>query len=231
MEQEVQAAYASGNQMKMQALQQQFQKVMEDAGRQQAELFEKYKDSPVTAFVIASGMGQMDHASLKALYDDLGEGAKRCLYGQMVAQQIEVFKQVEVGAVAPDFTVLTSEGDTVSLHALEGKVKLLDFWASWCAPCRAEMPNVRKVYKKYSEAGLAILGVSIDQKAEDWLRALDEEKLPWPNAIDQQGVIANRYLVRAIPHTVLLDGNNVIVAKNLRGKELEAKIAELLGKK
>ena len=231
MEQEVQAAYASGNQMKMQALQQQFQKVMEDAGRQQAELFGKYKDSPVTAFVIASGMGQMDYASLKALYDDLGEGAKRCLYGQMVAQQIEVFKQVEVGAVAPDFTVLTSEGDTVSLHALEGKVKLLDFWASWCAPCRAEMPNVRKVYKKYSEAGLAILGVSIDQKAEDWLRALDEEKLPWPNAIDQQGVIANRYLVRAIPHTVLLDGNNVIVAKNLRGKELEAKIAELLGKK
>lgn len=229
MEQEAQAAYASGNQMKMQALQQQFQKVMEDAGKRQAELFEKYKDSPVTAFVLCSGMGQMDYASLKAMYDGLGEGAKRCLYGRMVAQQIELFKQVEVGSVAPDFTVLTSEGDTVSLHALEGKVKLIDFWASWCAPCRAEMPNVKRAYKKYHEAGLAVLGVSIDQKAEDWLKALGEEKLPWPNAIDQQGVIANRYLVRAIPHTVLLDGNNVIVAKNLRGKELEAKIAELLG--
>ena len=231
MEQEAQAAYASGNQMKMQALQQQYQKTMEDAGKRQAELFEKYKDSPVTAFVLCSSMGQMDYTSLKAVYDGLGENAKGCLYGQMIAQQIKLFKQVEVGSVAPDFTVLTSESDTVSLHTLEGKVKLIDFWASWCAPCRAEIPNVKKIYKKYHEAGLAILGVSIDQKAEDWLKALGEEKLPWPNTVDQQGVIASRYLVRAIPHTVLLDENNVIIAKNLRGKELEAKIAELLEEK
>ena len=231
MEQEAQAAYASGNQMKMQALQQQFQKTMKDAGKRQAELFERHKNSPVTAFVLCSGMEQMDYTSLKTAYDGLGEGAKRCLYGQMIARQIELFKQVEVGSVAPDFTVLTSENDTVSLHALKGKVKLIDFWASWCAPCRAEMPNVKKVYKKYHEAGLEILGVSIDQKAEDWLKALGEEKLPWPNTVDQQRVIAGRYLVRAIPHTVLLDENNVIIAKNLRGKELENKIAELLGGK
>ena len=230
MKQEAQAAYSSGNQMKLQALQEQFQKVMEEAGKRQAELFAAYKDSPVTAFVIVSGMGQMDYASLKALYEGLGETARQCLYGQMIARQIEVVKQVEVGATAPDFTVLTSEGDTVSLHALPGKVKLIDFWASWCAPCRAEMPNVKKVYKKFHEAGLAVLGVSIDQKAEDWLKALGEERLPWPNAIDQQGQIASHYLVRAIPHMILLDGNNVIVAKNLRGKELSDKIAELLAK-
>lgn len=230
MEQEARSAYSSGNQMKLQALQEQFQKVMEEAQKKQSALFETHKDSPVAAFMIVSGMGQMDYASLKALYDGLGETARQCLYGQMIAQQVELFKQVEVGSVAPDFTVLTSEGDTVSLHGLEGKVKLIDFWASWCAPCRAEMPNVKKVYKKFHEAGLAVLGVSIDQKAEDWLKALGEERLPWPNAIDQQGQIASRYLVRAIPHTILLDENNVIVAKNLRGKELEKKIAELLAK-
>ena len=229
MEQEARTAYSSGNQMKMQALQQQFQKVAEEAGRQQAALFETYKDSPVTAFVIVSGMQQMDYASLKLMYDGLGETAKNCISGQLIAQQIEQFKQVEVGSVPSDFIGLTAEGDTLSLYGVEAKLKLVDFWASWCAPCRAEMPNVKKVYKKYHEQGLEVIGVSIDQKPADWLKALQEEKLPWPNIIDPESKIAAYFLVQAIPQTFLLDENNKIIAKNLRGKELEAKIAEVLG--
>lgn len=228
MELEAKQAYAQQNQMKLQALQQQFQKVMEEAGKQQAALFETYKDSPVTAFVIASGMQQMDYTSLKTVYDNLGENAKNCLHGQVIARQIKQFKRVEVGAVPVDFMGLTAEGDTVSLYGVQAKLKLVDFWASWCAPCRAELPNVKKIYKKYRELGLEIIGVSIDQKPADWMKALEEEKLPWPNIIDPEGKIANHYFVRAIPYTLLLDENNKIIAKNLRGKELEKKIAELL---
>ena len=228
MEQEARMAQASGNQMKMQALQEQFQKAMDKAADKQSLLFATYKDSPVSAFVIASGMKQMDYASLKALYDGFGEAVKQCVYGQMIAQQIEVFKQVEVGSVPSDFMGLTAEGDTVSLYGVEAKLKLVDFWASWCAPCRSEMPNVKKVYKKFHHAGLEIIGVSIDQRPGDWMKALQEDKLPWLNIIDPEGKIAGYFLVQAIPHTVLLDENNVIVAKNLRGKELEKKIAELL---
>ena len=231
MEQETRAAYAQQNQMKLQTLQQQFQKVMEEAGAKQAELFRTYKDSPVTAFVIASGMGQMDYTSLKAVYDKLGETAKNSPYGQAIVQQLAVFKQVEPGSVAPDFKGTTSGGETVSLHGLKAKVKLVDFWASWCGPCRQEMPNVVKIYKKYREAGLEIIGVSLDTKAPDWLKAMKDEKMTWPNIMDEQQGIAARYLVRGIPHTVLLDENNRIIAKNLRGKALEKKIAELLGEK
>ena len=131
--------------------------------------------------------------------------------------------------IMPDFIGLTDKRDTVSLYGLQAKVKLVDFWASWCGPCRAEMPNVKKVYKKYHGKGLEILGVSIDQKAEDWLKALETDRLPWVNILDQESRIAAYFLVQAIPHTILLDENNKIIAKNLRGKELEAKIAEVLG--
>lgn len=228
IEQEARAAQAQQNQMKLQALQQQFNKVQEEMGAKQAALFKTYKDSPVTAFVIVSIMGQMDYTSLKAAYDALGDPAKNSLYGQAIVQQIAVFRQVEPGSVAPDFKGSTAEGETISLHGIKAKLKLIDFWASWCAPCRQEMPNVSKVYKKYHESGLEIIGVSLDSKKPDWLKAMKDDKMTWLNILDEQQQISARYLVRGIPHTILLDENNRIIAKDLRGKELEKKIAELL---
>lgn len=232
MEQEMQAAYASQNQMKLQALQQQFAKVMEETGKQQAALFAAHKDSPVTAFVIASSMGQMDYASLRPLYDGLGETAKNSPFGQAIARQLEVFKQVEVGAVAPDFQGTTIEGETVSLHGINAKLKLVDFWASWCKPCREEMPDVAKLYKKYHDKGLEIVGVSLDEKKEEWVKASRDDKITWVNLSDLLGgrsPIAALYVVRAIPQTFLLDGENRIIAKGLHKKDLEKKIAEILG--
>ena len=230
MEQEARAAYAQQNQMKLQALQQQFEKVAAEAETKQMELFKTYKDSFVAAYVIAAGMEQMDYTSLKTLYEMLGEPAKNSLYGQVIAQRIAMLQQVEPGAIAPDFSGTAADGKAVSLHAIPAKVKLVDFWASWCAPCRQEMPNVVKIYKKYRDAGLEIIGVSLDEKPHEWTKAMQDDKITWLNIMDGKKEITARYLVRGIPCTLLLDENNRIIAKNLRGKALEKKIAELLGK-
>ena len=110
----------------------------------------------------------------------------------------------------------------------------MDFWASWCGPCRAENPNVIRLYKKYHDKGLEVLGVSLDDNKSKWVQAIMEDGLPWLNGSDLKGQaseIARVYGVRSIPFTLLLDENNRIVAKNLRGKELAKKIEELLKSK
>ena len=231
VEQQMKAAYAQQNQMQLQALQQQFSKVMQEAGEKQAELLKTYKDSPVSAFIVASGMGQMDYVSLQTVFDELGEPARNSLFGQMIVQCLAAMKDVEIGAIAPNFKGSMVNNDTLSLYGVKAKLKLVDFWASWCAPCRQEMPNVCKVYKKYHDKGLEIIGVSLDSKILDWQQAMVVEKMKWLNIVDAQQQIATRYFVRGIPHTLLLDENNRIIAKNLRGKTLEKKIAELLGDK
>lgn len=232
MQQEVRAAYAEGNQMKLQALQQQFEKIVAETEKEQHVLFEKYSDSPVTALVVAMGMAQMDYTSLSEIYGLLGDAAKNSPYGRMITQQLDRLKQVEVGSEAPDFKAANLDGDTLTLHGIAGKVKLLDFWASWCGPCRQEMPNVCRLYKKYKDKGLEIIGISLDEKRQEWAKTMAAEKMTWPNVSDLKGWksdIAALYFVKAIPCMLLLDENNRIIAKNLRGRELEKKIEELLG--
>jgi thiol-disulfide isomerase/thioredoxin len=111
-----------------------------------------------------------------------------------------------------------------------GKVTLVDFWAAWCRPCRAENPNIVKVYSKYKDKGLSVLGVSLDRNANDWINAIEQDGLTWHHVSNVRyfDEIAELYNVRAIPASFILDENGVIVAKNLRGPALEAKIAELL---
>ena len=135
------------------------------------------------------------------------------------------------GKIAPDFSLPNVEGDTISLHKMRGKVKLVDFWASWCAPCRKEMPNLVKLYKHYQTKGLEILGVSIDDKADAWKKACFEEGITWKSVRTPEGSkspILQQYMIQSIPFTILLDADNRIVAVNLRGKALEDKIAEML---
>ena len=117
------------------------------------------------------------------------------------------------------------------MHSLKGKVKIIDFWASWCAPCRREMPTLVKLYKDYQTKGLEILSVSIDEKKDAWKNAIFEDGNTWKNVSDLKGVkspVVALYGIKSIPFMVVVDENNKIVAVNLRGKALEDKIAELL---
>ena len=229
LQQEYQAA--NGDQAKMQAVQEAYAKLMTDAQAKETELIKANPDSYVSTFVIVSGMGQMEYEQLKERYNLLGEKAKASAQGKAIAAQIAKLESTAIGQIAPNFTITTPEGESISLYDIKGKVKLIDFWASWCGPCRGENPHVVEIYKEYHPKGLEIFGVSLDNNKEAWVKAIADDGLVWKHGSDLKGwqsAPAQLYSVSGIPHTVLLDENNKIIAKNLRGEELKQKIAELL---
>ena len=229
LQQEYQAA--NGDQAKIQAIQEAYAKLMTDVQAKETELIKANPDSYVSAFVIASGMGQMEYEQLKERYNLLGEKAKAGAQGKAIAAQIAKLESTAIGQIAPNFTITTPEGESISLYDIKGKVKLIDFWASWCGPCRGENPHVVEIYKEYHPKGLEIFGVSLDNNKEAWVKAIADDGLVWKHGSDLKGwqsAPAQLYSVTGIPHKVLLDENNKIIAKNLRGDELKQKIAELL---
>ena len=147
---------------------------------------------------------------------------------------INSMKKADIGGTAPNFTAPTPDGDMLSLNDVLGKYTIIDFWASWCRPCRRENPNVVKVYNKYHDKGLNIIGVSLDKEGQKdrWVKAIEDDKLTWHHVSNLKfwsDPIAKSYNVRSIPATFLLDENGNVIAKNLRGNALETKIASLLG--
>ena len=132
---------------------------------------------------------------------------------------------------APDFTLNDTEGKAVSLASYKGSYVLVDFWASWCVPCRAENPNVLAAYEKYKDKNFQVLGVSLDEKKNLWLKAIAEDKLPWKQVCDfkaDKSEVTQSYKISSIPANVLIDPNGKIVGKDLRGKDLHDRLAELI---
>lgn len=142
--------------------------------------------------------------------------------------------QPEEGEKAPDIKLADRDGKEIALSSLKGKVVLLDFWASWCGPCRMENPNVVKAYEKYKEKGFTIFSVSLDENKERWLQAIEKDKLTWPSHVSDlkgwRSAGAAVYKVNSIPATFLLDRDGKIIGKNLRGAALEDKLKSLLDK-
>lgn len=137
-----------------------------------------------------------------------------------------------VGRPAPEIAQQTPEGGTFALSQLRGKIVLIDFWASWCRPCRIENPNVKRVYERFKGKGFEILGVSLDRDHAMWVKAIQDDGLPWKHVSDLgfwNNAAAQEYGVTGIPYTVLVDRDGNILEKGLRGEQLEAKLAELLG--
>ncbi|KGO79714.1 hypothetical protein Q763_12770 [Flavobacterium beibuense F44-8] len=175
---------------------------------------------------------------LKPIYDKMGPAPKATEMGQKVETYLnqmlaneKAMEATEVGKTAPDFSAATPNGKTLSLNQAKGKVTIIDFWASWCGPCRKENPNVVAMYNELHDKGLNIIGVSLDKDDAKWKGAIEKDNLTWQHISNLQGwdePIAVQYGVTSIPATVILDKNGVIVARNLRGEELKAKVKELL---
>lgn len=181
-----------------------------------------------------AALKQKNHANYVHFADQFIESFREAdpeLAGRLKKELADA-RSLMVGGVAPDFTQEQPDGENLSLSDLRGKVILLDFWASWCGPCRRENPNVVRVYQKYKEKGFDILSVSLDKTRDRWLKAIEQDQMTWHHVSDLKGwqnEVAQSYGVHSIPQTILLDAEGKILARNLRGAELERKLAELFG--
>jgi len=190
--------------------------------------------SYVSLLLLQQLVGDLDgFENVKTSFEALSEELKSTKKGKELQEKIESLLAVAIGQVAPDFSAPNPEGQMVSLKESLGKVTLIDFWASWCGPCRMENPNVVAMYNEFHEKGLNIIGVSLDREGQKdkWLEAIETDKLTWTHVSNLkfwQDPIAVQYGIQSIPATLLLDADGKIIAKNLRGNELREKVAELL---
>lgn len=195
------------------------------------DFVKRHPASPVSAFVIIDRfINYTNPPMIEKSYALLQPGALNSLYGKRVTEYRKTQQLTAIGA-KPAFTLADTTGKKVSLKDFKGQYVLVDFWASWCVPCRRENPNIVKAYAKYHNKGFEVVAISLDDKQAPWVKAIDTDSLPWKHLSDLKGwksELALKYGINSIPSNFLVNKEGAIIAKDLRGKDLEAKLEELL---
>ncbi len=181
----------------------------------------------VSAFLAYNYLNQeseKNYENAESLYKSLGQNVQQTYYGKKIDEIKKQLQNTSIGSKAPDFTLNDVNGKTVKLSDFKGKITLIDFWASWCGPCRRENPNVVATYKKYHDKGFEILGVSLDDSKEKWVDAIAKDGITWVQVSDFKGWesdVARLYGIEYIPSNILLDEEGKIIGKDLMGPNLD----------
>jgi len=218
-----------------QDLQQQYQEVRVQIQDYELDFLKAAPNSLLSILILERFVANkvLPNEEAKALFEGLSDRIKNTKSGRAVKQQVEKAPEAEVGQLAPEFEGPSPDGNSFALKSNLGKITIIDFWASWCRPCRVENPNLVQLYRKNRNKGLSIVGVSLDKDKNKWIKAIEDDGLTWSHVSNLQfwnDPIAKLYKVTAIPATFVLDENGVIIAKDLRGIELYNKVEELLNK-
>ena len=226
------AAVNNKDEKKMAELQGQYMKMLKAPNDDIAELL--LKNTPSLGVIEFLSKNELDPDQYFSVYEKVveslqGEWASYSI-GKDFMDMVDDMKKVAIGSTAPEIALPDPSGKIVALSSLRGKYVLVDFWAKWCGPCRQENPNVVRAYKKYKDKGFEVFGVSLDRTKNDWLQAIAEDGLGWTHVSDLKyfdSEAARTYNINAIPFSILLDPDGVIIAKNLRGAALENKLEEI----
>ncbi|MGV8879032.1 MAG: redoxin domain-containing protein [Sphingobacteriaceae bacterium] len=202
-----------------------FQQNMNDYGDAVLAFVDKNKKS-LASFYAISSLDQIKYEQQMVNYaEEVKDNFKENVGVKQFVKHMMLVKPVSVGQQAPDFNLTDDTGKALQLSGYKGKYVMLDFWASWCAPCRQENPNVVRLYNEYKDKGFNIVGISLDEDKKAWQQAIKDDKLTWRHATEAQrfdGAVVKTYQIEAIPSSFIIDPTGKIVAKNLRGNDLEA---------
>lgn len=208
---------------------------IKDIQEQQNVVYKKFitehPDSYISLVKLDAYSYSGDYQNIELLYNHLTGRLKQTALAQKLATKLPRIKAIAIGATAPDFTEADTSGKMISLSSLRGKYVLVDFWASWCHPCRAENPNILKAFNQYKDKNFTVIGVSLDGPGErnNWLAAIKADGLPWAQVSDLKAWddrAAVLYLINGIPQNFLIDPNGKIIAKELRADDLEKELAK-----